>query len=132
MFAQISDETTIDEYIDFDFETVTSEPAANTQNIDWRQESRERSIAEVIHLEDVASSVNESGDEADEPEEGEITLAVSEALESLDGVKNCIEVHEDNEINMMLNYLIARVEKLKPQTLRLISLAFLKNEIVEI
>ena len=64
-FEQISDETTIDEYIDFDFEIVTSEAAINTQNVDWRQESRERTIAEVIHLEDVASSVNESGDEAD-------------------------------------------------------------------
>ena len=118
MFAQISDETTIDEYIDFNFETVTSEPAVNTQNVDWRQESRERSIAEVIHLEDVASSVNESGDEADEPDEGKITLTVSEALESLDGVKNCIEVHRDNEMNMMLNDLIDRVEKLKLKTLR--------------
>ena len=59
-------------------------------------------------------------------------MAVSEALESLDGVKNCIEVHEDNKINMMLNDLIARVEKLKLKTLRLISLAFLKNEIVDI
>ena len=89
LFAQISDETKIDEYIDFDFETVTLEPAVNTQNVDWRQESQE-SRAEVIHLEDVASSVNELGDEADEPDEGKITLTVSEALESLDGVKNCI------------------------------------------
>ena len=118
LFAQISDETTIDEYIDFDFETVTSEPAVNTQNVDWRQESRERSIAEVIHLEDVASSVKESGDEADEPDEGKIILTVSETLESLDGVKNCTEVRGDNEMNMMLNDLIGRVEKLKLKTLR--------------
>ena len=110
LFAQISDENAIEEYIDF--ETVTPEPAVNTQNVDWRQESRERSIAEVIHLEDVASSVNESGDEADEPDEGKITLTVSEALESLNGVKNCTEVHGDNEMNMMLNDLIGRVEKL--------------------
>ena len=32
LFAQISDETTIDEYIDFDFATVTSEPTVNAQN----------------------------------------------------------------------------------------------------
>ena len=102
MFAQISDETTIDEYIDFDFEIVTSEPAVNTQNVDWRQESRERSIAEVIHLEDL-----ESGDE------GTITVTVPKALDSLDGVKNCIEVHGDNEMNMTLNILIGRVQKLK-------------------
>ena len=115
MFAQISDETTIDEYIDFHFETVTSEPVVNTQNVGWRQESRERTIADVIHLEDVASSVNEPGDEADG---GKITLTVSEALESLDGVNNCIEVHGDNEMNMMLNDLISRVERLKLNTLR--------------
>ena len=130
MFAQISDET----IIDFDFETVTSEPAVNTDwrllilNVDWRQESCERSIAKVIHLEDVASSVNESGDEADEADEGKITLTLSEALESLDGVKNCIEVHGDNEMNMMLNDLIGRVEKLKLKTLRQTNItSFLKK-----
>ena len=116
LFVQISDETAIDEYIDFDFVIVTSEPAVNTQNVDWRQESREISIAEVIYLEDVASSVNESSDEAGEPDKGKITLTVSEALESLDRVKNCIEVHGDNEMNMMLNDLIGRVEKLKLKT----------------
>ena len=31
LFVQSSDETTIDEYIDFDFDTVMSEPAVNTQ-----------------------------------------------------------------------------------------------------
>ena len=77
-----------------------SEPAVNAQNVDWRHESRKRSIAEVIHLEDVASSVNQSGDEADKPDEGKITLTVSEALESADGVTNCIEVHGDNEMNL--------------------------------
>ena len=69
-------------------------------------------------LEDVASSVNESGDEADESDEVKITFTVSETLESLDGVKNCIEVHGDNEMNMMLNDLIRRVEKLKLKTFR--------------
>ena len=57
-------------------------------------------------LEDVASAVNESGGEAGKPDKGKVTLTVSEALESLDGVKNCTEVHGDNEMNMMLNDLI--------------------------
>ena len=57
-------------------------------------------------LEDVASAVNESGDEAGKPDKRKVTLTVSEALESLDGVKNCTEVHGDNEMNMMLNDLI--------------------------
>ena len=112
----------------FDFEAVPSEPGVNTQNVDWKQGSRERSIAEVIHLEDVESSVNESGDEADEADEGKITLTVSEALENLDGVKTCIEVHGDNEMNMMLNDLIGRVEKLKLKTLRQTNItSFLKK-----
>ena len=124
----MSDETTIDEYVDFDFETVKSEPAVNTQNIDRRQEFCERSTAEVIHLEDVASSVNESGDEADELDEGKITLTVSEALESLDEVKNYIQVHGGNEMNMMLNDLIGRVEKLKLKILRQTNItSFLKQ-----
>ena len=45
-------------------------------------------------------------------------MTISEALDSLDRVKNCIEVHGDNEMNMMLNDLIGRVEKLKLKTLR--------------
>ena len=69
-------------------------------------------------MEDVASSVNGSGDEADEPDKGKITLTVSEALESLNGVKHCIEFHGDNEMNTILNDLIGRVEKLKLKSLR--------------
>ena len=37
LLAQTSDKTTIDECVDFDFETVTSEPAVNTQNEDLGQ-----------------------------------------------------------------------------------------------
>ena len=68
-------------------------------------------------MKDVASSVNELGDKADEPDKGKVTLTVSDVLESLDGVQNSIEVHGDNEMNMMLNDLIGRVEKLKLKAL---------------
>ena len=37
---------------------------------------------------------------------------------SLDGVKNRIEFHGDNEMNMMLSDLIGRAEKLKLKALR--------------
>ena len=71
-------------------------------------------------LEDVASAVNESGDEAGKPDKGKVTLTVSEALESLDGVKN--------KMNMMLNDLIGSVEKLKLKTLRQTNItSFLKK-----
>ena len=48
LFTQISSKTALDECIDFDAETVTSEPAFDTTNADWRQECREKSIAEVL------------------------------------------------------------------------------------
>ena len=69
-------------------------------------------------MKDVASSVNELGDKADEPDKGKVTLTVSDVLESLDGVQNSIEVHGDNEMNMMLNDLVGTIEKLKRKTLR--------------
>ena len=62
--------------------------------------------------------MTESGDGTDEPDGGKITLTGLEALESLDGVKNCIEVHGDNEMSMILNDLTGRVEKLNLKTLR--------------
>ena len=37
LFAQISSETTIDEYIGFDTVTITSEPAVDSTHVDWRQ-----------------------------------------------------------------------------------------------
>lgn len=40
-------------------------------------------------------------------------MAALEALQSLDEIKNIIEVHGDNEVNMILNDVISRVEKLK-------------------
>ena len=40
-------------------------------------------------------------------------MAALEALQSLDEIKNTIEVHGDNEVNIFLNDVISRVEKLK-------------------
>ena len=48
LFAEISSETTLYEYIDIDAEAITSEPAVNPTYIDWGQECREKSIAEVL------------------------------------------------------------------------------------
>ena len=48
LFAEISSETTLYEYIDIDAEAITSEPAADPTHIDWGQECREKSIAQVL------------------------------------------------------------------------------------
>ena len=51
-FPQISSETTLDQYIDFDAETVTLEPAVDPIHVDCRQKCHEKSIAEVLQSED--------------------------------------------------------------------------------
>ena len=38
LFAQIFNETTLDKYIDFDSVTITSHPAVDPTDLDWRQE----------------------------------------------------------------------------------------------
>ena len=48
MFDQHSSETDIDVYIDFDIKVVTSLPAIDPLMLDWRQETRNESIAEVM------------------------------------------------------------------------------------
>ena len=61
-FAQISSETTLDEYIDFDAKTITSEPAVDPTHVDWWKECREKSIAEVLQSEDTVL-INDSDNE---------------------------------------------------------------------
>ena len=49
LFEQISAENTIDEYIDFDADVVTSLPAIDQLMVDWRKVSLEKSITKVVH-----------------------------------------------------------------------------------
>ena len=61
LFDQLSSETDIDEYIDFDIEVVTSLPAIDPVMVDWRQETHNKSIAEVMETGDAAAKeVNQS------------------------------------------------------------------------
>lgn len=48
LFAQISSDTTLDEYIKFDDEAITSELRVDPTRVDWQQEYCEKSIAEDI------------------------------------------------------------------------------------
>ena len=86
MFDQLSPETDIDEIIDFDFEVVTSLSAIDPLVVDWRQEPRNKSIAEVMERSDPAiEEANQSEEETeivtDEDEIRKITAA--EALNPL-------------------------------------------------
>ena len=48
LLAQISSETTLDEYINFDTETITSDLTVAPTHVDWQQEFQEEIIAEAF------------------------------------------------------------------------------------
>ena len=55
MFDQVSSEPDMDKHIDFDIEVVTSLPAIDPLMVDWRQETRNKSITEVMETRDAAA-----------------------------------------------------------------------------
>ena len=79
LFDQLSSETEIDDNIDFDIEAATSLPAIVPLTVDWRQETRNKSITEVMEPEIIE----------DQHENRKITAA--EALKKLDEVKYVME-----------------------------------------
>ena len=83
---QIPSETTLDEYINFDVETITSESAVDPIHVDWRQECREKSIAEVLQSKDTVL-IKDSNDKITDDEQDVRKVTGSEALDSLDAVK---------------------------------------------
>ena len=116
LFNHLSSETDINEHIDFDIEVVTSLPALNPLMVEWRQETRNESIAEVIETSNAAAKkANQSKAEreilTDEDENRKTSAA--EALKKLDEVKNFIEVNGSDHLNMIFNELIETVEQLK-------------------
>ena len=90
-------------------EIIRSEPAVDPTNVDWRQECRKKSIAEVLQSED-AVLINDSDDKiADDVTK----VTASEVLDSLDAVKCFTEIHRDKQMSVMLNELIGEEETLK-------------------
>ena len=82
--------------------------------VDLRQETCNKSIAEVMETSDAAAEeASQSKEEpeivTDEDENRKITAA--ETLKKLDKVKNLIEVNGSNHLNMIFNELIENVEQ---------------------
>ena len=50
LFVQMSSEITPDEYIDFDAETIISEPAVNPTHVDWGYEWREKKHCRILAI----------------------------------------------------------------------------------
>ena len=86
MFDQLSSETDIYEYRDFDIEVVTSILAIDLLMVDWREETRNKSIAEFMEMSDAAVEEEELEMVTDGDENRKI--AGAEALKKLDKVKS--------------------------------------------
>ena len=93
-------------------EAITSEPAVDPRHVDWRQECREKSIAEVLQSEDTVL-INDSDDEIADDEQNVKKVTTSEALDSLNAAKCFAEIHGDKQMNAILNELKGKVETLK-------------------
>ena len=115
MFDQLSSEIDIDKYNDFDIEVVTSLPAIDLLMVDWRQETRNKSIAKVMETSDApAEEANQSEEEPKVlTDEGENRKKATEALKKLDEVKNFIEVNGSDHLNTIFNELIENVKQMK-------------------
>ena len=116
LFDQLSSKTDIHKYIDFDIEVVTSLLAIDMLMVDWRQETRNKSIAEVMETSDAAAEEAKQSKEepeivTDEDKNSKITAA--ETLKKLDEVKNFIEVNGRDNWNLIFNVLIENVEQMK-------------------
>ena len=114
LFDQLSCETDIYKYINFDIEVVASLQAISQQMVDLRQETRNKSIAEVMETSNAAAQeANQSKEEPeiviDENESRNITAAGT--LKKLVKVKNLIEVNGNDHLNMIVNELIENVEQ---------------------
>ena len=82
-FRELFAQTTLDEYINFDVDTVTSETAVDPTHVDWQQEFREKSIAGVLQSVDTVL-ISDLDDEIPDDEQDVRKVAASEALDSLD------------------------------------------------
>ena len=99
----------------------------NTRKLDWQQECREQSIAEVLQSED-ALLINDS--------DGEITdnvtnVTASETFDIMDAVKCFAEIYGGKQMNVMLIELIGKMKTFKLQNFRQSTIRmFFKNKVV--
>ena len=116
LFDQLSSKTDIHKYIDFDIEVVTSLLAIDMLMVDWRQETRNKSIAEVMETSDAAAEEAKQSKEEPEivtDEDKNCKITAAETLKKLDEVKNFIEVNGRDNWNLIFNVLIENVEQMK-------------------
>lgn len=77
LFEQISAKITIDEYIDWDAEVVTPEPADDPLMVDWKKVSLNNSIAKVVHNSKDVGGIDEPWDELEDTNDREMNMTAT-------------------------------------------------------
>ena len=96
----------MDEYIDFDSEVVTSLSAIDPQIVEWRQETSNKNVAEVIETSYAAvEKANQSEEEQEVVTDGDQNRRIT-AVEAL-------EVNESDHLDMNFYELIENVEQVR-------------------
>ena len=101
LLAENFSETVHDEYIDFDVETITLEPAADPTQEDWQKECLEKSIIELFQSENTVLNYDSNNeipdDEKDVRKWKNLRSLQSECSEVL------TEIHGEKQMKIMLN-----------------------------
>ena len=94
LFDQLSSETVMDGYINFEIEVITSLSAINPLIVKWRQETSTNNISEVIETSNAAvEEVNQSEEELEIVPDGDENRKIT-AVEAL-------EVNGSDHLNMI-------------------------------
>ena len=92
------------EYVNFDADILSSEPLINEHEIDWRQNSREDCINDVLNENNIAQEI--SGDDNDDDEEvdetEDETLSFTESLKMQDKINKCSFLDEVTKYYLLL------------------------------
>ena len=103
LFDQLSSETVMDGYINFEIEVITSLSAINPLIVKWRQETSTKNISEVIETSNAAvEEVNQSEEELEIVPDGDENRKIT-AVEAL-------EVNGSDHLDMIFYELMENVE----------------------
>ena len=117
LLKELSSDTSTDEFISFDDDVDTCEPAVDTSAVDWRQTLRSECIS-IVQSESEApqETIEDDSDIEEEPVDTQARVAVtfSSALEMLDEIQYVlVEQGESDLVSNSLANITQRIEQLR-------------------
>ena len=109
LFNEISENCSIDEYVEVDNTLATSEEV-DVNKIDWREKLPNKRIREVLNVETASSDLkDEDEDESQESSSSSIITPI-EALSLLDKVHLFASYNENNDLQHRIDVIIITIE----------------------